>query len=238
MNTYPKIVESNHYHLWTDALHARALAHQAKNRWDRGTYVRWAVITSWTVLEIACQDALEEPNISYSFKRNLATAVAKKSLPKLDWEKGIWQKVLHAQQLRKNYVHRFISEKDLFPEAHLADEAIETVRDAIKDIYARVGKDSPSWVEDNNDRGWQVNQGTSGNLTVTKASVNESDPDVVRIVYVYDGKEQVSDILPPGIDPTFHVDNLISNVKVPISAVRVYRGDQLVSERSLPMRGT
>ena len=72
--SYPKVVENPHYHLWTDALHACALAHEAHNKWDRGTYVRWAVTTSWTVLEIACQDALEERNISYSFRRNLNAA--------------------------------------------------------------------------------------------------------------------------------------------------------------------
>ncbi len=59
-----KLVENNHYHLWTDALYARALSREANNRWDRGTYVRWALLTAWIALEIACQDALEEPNIS------------------------------------------------------------------------------------------------------------------------------------------------------------------------------
>jgi hypothetical protein len=39
-----KLIENNHYHIWTDALHARALAHEASNRWDRGTYVRWSGI--------------------------------------------------------------------------------------------------------------------------------------------------------------------------------------------------
>ena len=81
-----KLIEDNHYHLWTDALHARQLAHQTNNKWDRGTYVRWTIITAWTVLEIACQDALEEKNISYRFKQNLDKAIAAKSLPKLNWE--------------------------------------------------------------------------------------------------------------------------------------------------------
>lgn len=72
--TFPsltKVVESPHYHLWTDALHARSLARQAHNKWDRGTYVRWCVNTSWTALEVACQDSTEDPNISYSFRKNL-----------------------------------------------------------------------------------------------------------------------------------------------------------------------
>lgn len=47
-----KLIENNHYHIWTDALHARALSHEASNRWDRGTYVRWTLMTAWIALEI------------------------------------------------------------------------------------------------------------------------------------------------------------------------------------------
>ncbi len=51
-------VDSLNYHLWTDALHGRALAREAENAWDRGTYVRWTVITAWTAFEVVCGDAL------------------------------------------------------------------------------------------------------------------------------------------------------------------------------------
>jgi hypothetical protein len=81
--SHPKIVTSPHYHLWTDALHGRALARDAHNKWDRGTYVQWTVTTSWTVLEIACQDALGEPNISYSFRRNLDASIKAQGIPAL-----------------------------------------------------------------------------------------------------------------------------------------------------------
>jgi hypothetical protein len=57
----PKLVDTPHYHLWTDALHLRALAHHARNQWDRGTYVRSALIVAWTSLELACDDALDTP---------------------------------------------------------------------------------------------------------------------------------------------------------------------------------
>ena len=131
MPKHPKVVETPHYHLWTDALHARSLAHQANNRWDRGTYVRWCVNTSWTALEVACQDATGDPNISYSFKRNLEAALKQQNLPAIDWGKGIWQKVMTLQQTRKNYVHRFVSETDLFQNADVADDAIKTTRQAL-----------------------------------------------------------------------------------------------------------
>lgn len=70
-----KIVENAHYHIWTDALHGRALARQAQNRWDKGTYVRWVIMTAWTAFEMACEDGLEKPGIGRSFRRNLDNAI-------------------------------------------------------------------------------------------------------------------------------------------------------------------
>lgn len=70
----PKLVTSTHYHLWTDALHARALAAQSRNTWDRGAYVRWAVNTAWTVFETACEDALSTSGLGNRFKEKLDQA--------------------------------------------------------------------------------------------------------------------------------------------------------------------
>ena len=89
----PTIVDSTQCHLWTDALHARQLAREALNKWDRGTYVRMCVTTSWTALEVACQDALSCTDISYRFKENLDRAIAAASLPSLDWSTGTWDVV-------------------------------------------------------------------------------------------------------------------------------------------------
>jgi hypothetical protein len=86
---YPKNVESSHYHIWTDALHARELARQAVNRWDRGTYVRWTITTGWTALEMACEQALETNGIGRRFKENLNAAISEKSLPPLNWGTGV-----------------------------------------------------------------------------------------------------------------------------------------------------
>jgi hypothetical protein len=42
----PRSVDTTPYHIWTDALHALALARVTSNDWDRGTYVRWAILSA------------------------------------------------------------------------------------------------------------------------------------------------------------------------------------------------
>jgi hypothetical protein len=224
-----KLIEENHYHLWSDALHARELARQTNNKWDRGTYVRWTIITAWTVLEIACQDALEEENISYSFKHNLDKAIVAKSLPKLNWGSEIWQEVSKIQKLRKNFVHRFIVESDLFPKAELAEETILIVRNAVKEIYQHVGKPIPTWIKDDYDQGWAVNSGFAIEA-YGHDSTYANVPGAIKITYVYKDKEIISQILAPGSDPESFVQNLIVNLHRPISAIKVYRGDNLIRE--------
>jgi hypothetical protein len=231
-----KLIENNHYHIWTDALHARALSVETSNRWDRGTYVRWTVMTSWIALEIACQDALDDPKISYSFKKNLNKAIEDKSLSKLDWSKGIWQQVLALQELRKNCVHRFSQESDLFPETSNADEAIITARKAITAIYKHVGKDVPLWVKDNEDQGW-CNKGITmfANAYSTPPGVDENAPDTIKVTYIYKDKECVRDVLAANTDPGPYVDRLIDSIGLPISGIKVYRGKEVIQEVQFPM---
>ena len=224
-----KLIEDNHYHLWTDALHARELARQTNNKWDRGTYVRWAITTAWTVLEMACQDALEDKNISYSFNQNLDKAVASKALPKLDWGKGIWQKVSEIQNLRKNCVHRFISENDLFPETDSAEQAIEVIRDAVKEIYNHIGKPIPTWLKDDYDQGWAVKSGFILEGSMHNSSYDDV-PGAVKITYIYKDRERVSEVLAPGSDPEPAIQNLIDNFNMPISAIKVYVDGNLIRE--------
>ena len=231
-----KLIENNHYHIWTDALHARALSHETNNRWDRGTYVRWTVMTSWVALEIACQDALEDPNISYRFKDNLNKAIEKKSLSKLDWSKGIWQQVLTLQELRKNCVHRFSQESDLFPDAKIADEVIITARKAIIEIYNHVGNNAPLWVNDNEDQGWSVKGMTLfANAYSTPLGVDENAPDTIKITYIYKDKECIRDVLPANTDPNPYVKRLIESIGLPISGIKVYKGKEVIQEIQFPM---
>ena len=149
-----KYIQDNHYLVWTDSLHARELSRQANNRWDRGTYVRWTIMLSWIALEMACQDALEDDKISYSFRKNVDQAIERKNLPAIQWGKGLWHEVTQLQTLRKNCTHRFLTQSEIFPGGDEASKAVSIVRDAVKDIYKRSGKTVPKWIDDNYDQGW------------------------------------------------------------------------------------
>ncbi len=100
-----KIVTNPHYHVWTDALHARELARQAQNRWDRGTYVRWAVTTAWTAFEMCCADALGVTGLGMRFRERVDEAIVQKGLARLDWGRGIWQQILKVYDTRISYAH-------------------------------------------------------------------------------------------------------------------------------------
>lgn len=234
-----KAVINNHYHLWTDALHARTLANQARNKWDRGTYVRWAILTSWVVLEVACQDALNANDISYSFRKNLDKAIKNANLPPLDWGKGIWQAVVSLQGDRKDFVHRSSNLNDLFPEALRADKAIEIVRSAVQDIYQHAGKPVPTWISDNSDRGWDIPPSGFAIPTVHRQGANENDPMAVKITFVYEGKEHITEVLHPGSDPDPYVQDLLDglNPNFPISQIKVYVGSVVVKTIDTHMRG-
>jgi len=236
----PKVIESNHYHLWTDVLHARKLSKQALNKWDRAAYVRWAIISSWIVLEIACQDSLNESNISYSFRKNLDEAIQKNGLSPLNWSSGIWQKVTYLQQKRKDIIHRFQTENNLFLEFTDADEDIDIVRNACKNIYSHVNKNYPLWIDDNEDKGWDGRGGfhISANLTSLHHGANIEDPKTIKVYYVMNGEEKLSDVLPPNSDYNQAVDNILYNSNVPISKVYATQNEQVIFIKELNMRGT
>lgn len=231
-----KYVDSNHYHLWSDALHARALAHQTKNRWDRGTYIRWCINTAWTVLEMSCQDALDDNNISYSFQKNLNEALKAKSFPKLKWGEGLWQNITQIQELRKDSVHRFANEVNLFPEASIGDMVIDVIRKAIVDIYQHTGNKVPKWVADDDDPGWD--KGVSFVHTIgTVKGADMNDPCSILIKYIYQDREYVSDVLPPEYDWQSRFETLIEGIRVPITKAIVCQGDKILKEQIFSIRG-
>jgi len=231
-------VNTDYYHLWTDTLHARALAHQVRNRWDRGAYVRWTVINAWAVLEMVFREALDDEKIGNRFKEDVNRALSDKGLESLNWGSGIWQKVLDIKKLRKTYVHTKINQIDLFPDTGVADSAILIVREATKAIYKHINMTKPAWIEDDQDRGWD-NGGKGSHITMTMDGAKEDDPDVIKVAYVFEGREYVSNVYPQE-DTNYEpiVNNLIRNIRIPISSVRVYKGNQLINELVLNMRGS
>jgi hypothetical protein len=236
----PVLVESTQCHLWTDALHVRQLAREAANRWDRGTYVRLCVVLAWTALELGCQEALEAPEIGYRFKDNLDRAVAARGLPPLEWSQGVWQEVRRIQETRKAFVHKFASIADMFPESAVGDDAIAVVRAAIASIFDHAGIASPGWIEFDHSHGWAGHSGASDTAyaSVITGGVSPDDPNAVKVCYVANQVEHTSGIYPPGFDYTSEVERLVKAVNIPITAVRVYIGQTLVSEMLVHMRGS
>ena len=233
------LVDSNHCHLWTDALHVRELARVAVNRWDRGTYVRLTVVLTWTALEIACQHALGTPEIGYRFKENLDKAIACRGLSALDWSQGVWQRVRELQERRKAYMHKLASLSEMFPEAELADQSVIVAREGIKAIYAHVGAEAPAWTDFDHSNGWsgQVGLSDSSSAARTTGGTSINDPTAVRVYLVRNGVEVLSSVHPQGTDCGHEAARLVQSVNVPINAIRVYEGTNLVRELLVHMRG-
>lgn len=235
-----KLVDSLHYHLWTDALHARALARQTQDAWNRGTYVRWTVMSAWTAFEAACADALSAKRLGNRFKEGLDEAITAQNLAPINWGQGLWQRVLALYQWRKGYVHvpSTVKRAQLIPALSEAEDAVVILRDAIKDILIRTGAAPPPWVIDDSDAGWESRDPLQGVSHVIHGDADASDPDVVRIAFVYRGAEYESEIAPPGTDHKPLLDQLIGHMNLPIEGVRAYRGSMLLEERPLLARGS
>jgi len=111
---------------------------------------------------------------------------------------GVWQRVTVLHKARKDFVHINATQANLFPPASDADDVISTVRDAVTDIYARAGKACPSWLRDDEDKGWDRARDQWPHGTVVNAGVDPAGADTVRIAYEHKGKEYDSDLFPPG----------------------------------------
>lgn len=233
------LVDSTQCHLWTDVLHVRQLARDAENRWDRGTYVRLSIVLAWTALEIACQEALNAPEVGNRFKDNLDRAIVDNGLPALDWSRGVWQNVRRIQELRKSCVHRFVSLAEMFPDSSLADEAVDVIRTAIGAIFDHAAVPRPAWIDFDHALGWAGRSGASdrSSATLITSGASPDDPTAIKICFVAEGVEHLSNIHPQGFDYANEVDRLVRAVNIPISAVRVYSGQSVVRELLISMRG-
>ncbi|WP_179033029.1 hypothetical protein [Paenibacillus kribbensis] len=139
-------INSPEYHLWTDVLHACALSEQANNSWDRSSYVRWTIVTGWTVLEMLFRKALEDDKIGRNFKKDVNESVERLGLPKVNWGEGVWQVVLKLKEKRKLYVHTKLQQEELFLESQIARQYVDEVRESISSIYSIVKKPVPEWI--------------------------------------------------------------------------------------------
>ncbi|MEW6145739.1 MAG: hypothetical protein AB1598_12040 [Thermodesulfobacteriota bacterium] len=240
-NRITKLITSNQYHLWTDALHARALARQSDNEWDRGAYVRWAVNTAWTVFEVVCEDVTGASGLGNRFKDNLNEALADGGYPVIKWGEGIWQRVANLYEERKRYTHRGITDADLFPELSVAENAISVIRKAIINIHNHVSKEPPDWAYDDADYGL-IESGAklfSPSIHLTHMNAKEfPHEDSIRIVIVSQGKETETDVFPPGASYQARIEELIKGSNVPMTAIKVYQGDTLIEEYDVRIRGS
>lgn len=229
-------VEWPHYHLWTDALHARHLARNASNDWDRGTYVRWTVTTSWLVFETTCHEVLGSLGTAKaSFWVRFDQQLAALGFPKVDRGSGLWQRVAALYKSRKDYSHPGVDQDRLFAPLQEAENAITTIREGVKELHAIASKSAPAWVDD--DSNPEEPKGGHSSFGVTRAGARD-DPDRIRVTYEYRGHEFEQQVLPSTADPDPVVNDLLRTIRVPISSVRIYRGDQLASEIKVRMRGS
>ncbi len=227
-------VETPHYHIWTDALHGRRLAREATNEWDRGSYVRWTISSAWTAFESTCEHLTGASGLGMRFKDRLSEALDAKGLQQPDWGSGLWQDVLTMYQLRKDYVHPAVPQERLFPPVEESERAIKVLRLAIKDMYDRTGTPLEVWPDDDQDA-VDPRKGGFAHGTVLRAGVSRETG--LRICYVMLGQEYESEIAHPDQDHVALMEDLLRRIMVPISAVRAYRGSELIDEVTVRMRG-
>ncbi len=234
-----KIVDCIHYHLWTDALHGRELARQAKNDWDRGTYVRWTIQTAWTAFEAVCGDTLGITGLGMRFREKFDEEIEKKGLPALDWGQGLWQQVLVVYGVRKEFIHvkPSATQGRLMTPLPEAEKAITILRQAIYAVCDLVKAPHPPWAADDHDPGFETGRGSWASPTLSREGAREDDPAVIRITYFHRGDEHVDGLFPPGTKHGPLLDDLLKRLNVPVKAIRAYRGRDLIEEREIKARG-
>lgn len=147
---------------------------------------------------------------------------------------GLWQDVLDVYQMRKDYVHPGVAQERLFAPVGEAERAIAVLRLAIKDVYVRTGTPEDAWPNDDEDP-VDPHKGSSAHATAIRAGASKESG--IRICYVVLGREYESEIARPDADHIALMEDLLRQIRVPISAVRAYRGDDLIDEIIVRMRG-
>lgn len=232
------------FQLWTDALCFREMAKQTSNAYLQSMCVRNAVLSAWTTLEMACCDALGIPRLKDDFRRSLDDEFDNKNIPRLDFSSGLWQHINSTvKEHRRTFTHYGVKLSDRFPPLPIAEGAIAKIREAIHDIYARLGKQAPAWVDFDQSQGWPVQGGiVTGNLHVTLSDVGATPdtPGVVNIVLVTpQGEERPTRYLRPSASDHeifWWVEDYLGKLNTPFRAIRVYRGETLIHEERFEAR--
>ena len=92
-------------------------------------------------------------------------------------------------------------------------------------------------MDDDSDTGFDKRQTVFAYSQNIMPGADPNDPDTIRVTYVYKDEEHICEHHPAGTDYDPLLDDLIKRTQLPISAVRVYRGSELLKERDLLMRG-
>ncbi|MFJ7616319.1 hypothetical protein [Bacillus cereus] len=146
------LITKPYNHLWNDALHARDLASKTTDEWMKGTYVRWSIVTACMALESYSCDALGVKKLSgRSYQNSIDTEIQKRGCNPINWNSGLWKDVLDERRNRNYYTHSNDAQEKLWPDIEEANKAIDTYRDAIKNLYSIVGKQYPDFVDRDSD---------------------------------------------------------------------------------------
>lgn len=237
MNDSLKHINTTEFHLWTDVIHARALSCQAQNSWDRGSYVRWCIITGWTVLEMVFRQVLNDENIGYRFKEDVDKAINNLGLPSINWGEGIWQRILTLKDIRKNFIHTKLDQEKLFLDTSVAINYVQGIQSAILEMYNYTQTPIPQWISYDDDKGWDDGRDPVTHVIVNRQGATKEDPQSIIVSYVYKGKEHPTEVLPADADYLKTVNDLISNIRYPITGVKVYQADKIIYEKAVLMRG-
>ncbi|MDG4597180.1 MAG: hypothetical protein P9F75_16080 [Candidatus Contendobacter sp.] len=203
--------------------------------WDLGSYVRWTIVTGWMTFERAAVDATELPKVSSNMYENLPKAIAPNTDAAVFWARPPWPDVRKVQLERNKLIHKNLGSSDLFAGIQLAEEAIIALRSGIKVVFTTLSKDPPLWVEC--DEVPRRLGGSSAALSVSRAGADE-DPQRFRVVWVHGGRETLDTVLRSDDDPWPVVERIASGIRIPIEAIRIYKGDALWRELAVKMRGS
>lgn len=240
----PDFTHIPRYQIWTDALCLREMAKQAPSNYIQSMCVRNAVLSAWTTLEMACRDALGVARFKgRDFKRDLNKEIQAQGKQAVDFGSGIWG-LLSSKTLkhRTDYAHTGVRLTDRFPSVSHADDAIKWVRQAVHDIYSRVGKTPPGWIDHDQSTGWPIEENRFGAFgMVTRQGADPSQPGVVKIVLVTpEGEEKTTEYHPStSTDEEIYgwIEDVLGKLNSPFAGIRAYRGADLVHDEELEIRG-